>query len=176
MNKRKFVTFNDRNYYFNLGTGYWEAKVKEGNKRITYRLHRVVWEYYKGEIPDNMHIHHIDGNKSNNDISNLELLTPHEHAKKHGLQTAQLWQREDMQKARKRGREKCKIWHASEEGKKWHSEHQKATISKNVISKICTDCGAEFKTWHDKREQSMCRKCRDKYSKRELRRLKKSKN
>jgi len=172
--KREFIEFNNRKFYLSPKNGYYEAKVNKNNVRYTLRLHRAVWEFYNGVIPENYHIHHIDGNKSNNNIENLELLSPIEHAKKHGERTAKLWQRDDMKIANKKGREKCKIWHSSEEGKKWHSEHQKITISKNIITKICTDCGNEFRTWHDKREQVMCRKCRDKHLKRELRLLKRA--
>ena len=45
--------------------------------------HRKIWEDNYGPIPDGMHIHHIDKNKLNNDISNLQLVTPEEHAKIH---------------------------------------------------------------------------------------------
>lgn len=89
MSKRECITFNNHNYYLNPDTGYWETKLSIDNKRITYRLHQAVWEYHNGKIEGNMHIHHIDGNKSNNDISNLELLSPIEHIKKHSLQIAE---------------------------------------------------------------------------------------
>ena len=46
-------------------------------------IHRVIWSYYNGEIPENCVIHHKDFNKDNNDLSNLELLTFTEHAKIH---------------------------------------------------------------------------------------------
>ena len=49
------------------------------------RLHRYVWGYYNGIIPENYCIHHIDFNRSNNDISNLELITREEHNKLHAL-------------------------------------------------------------------------------------------
>lgn len=52
-------------------------------QRKGHRLHRVVWEYHNGEIPDGYHIHHRDGDRSNNDISNLELLEGHEHLSGH---------------------------------------------------------------------------------------------
>lgn len=45
--------------------------------------HHLVWEKYFGEIPDGMQIHHIDGNKANNDIKNLQLVTPLEHKRLH---------------------------------------------------------------------------------------------
>lgn len=45
--------------------------------------HRWVWMNVNGEIPQNLDIHHIDGNKDNNEIQNLELITRSEHQKKH---------------------------------------------------------------------------------------------
>lgn len=51
-------------------------------------LHCIVWETFVGEIPEGMQINHIDGNKHNNCLENLELVTPHEnmvHAWKTGL-------------------------------------------------------------------------------------------
>lgn len=46
-----------------------------------FRVHRLIGEYLYGDLGKN-HIHHKDGNKLNNDIDNLELLTPSEHAEK----------------------------------------------------------------------------------------------
>ena len=37
-----------------------------------------------GKIPDGSEIHHIDGNKHNNHINNLKLLTEDEHKRLHG--------------------------------------------------------------------------------------------
>jgi hypothetical protein len=47
--------------------------------------HRLVWENHNGKIPKGYFIHHKDGNKLNNDINNLEILTPMEHKRKHRL-------------------------------------------------------------------------------------------
>lgn len=53
------------------------------------RSYRKIYEqYHRTKIPKGMHIHHIDGNRDNNDPSNLEMLTPDEHAKKHGYLNA----------------------------------------------------------------------------------------
>jgi len=38
-------------------------------------LHRLVYIYFKGEIPHKMVINHLDGDMSNNHIDNLELTT-----------------------------------------------------------------------------------------------------
>jgi hypothetical protein len=46
-------------------------------------VHRIVWERENGRIPDGFQVHHKDGNKENNDIDNLELLSTLEHKRIH---------------------------------------------------------------------------------------------
>lgn len=41
--------------------------------------HRYVWEKTKGPIPSGYEIHHIDGNRQNNNINNLECVAESEH-------------------------------------------------------------------------------------------------
>lgn len=43
-------------------------------------LHRLVIEGFYGEIPDGLVVNHIDGNKSNNKLENLEVVTPSENS------------------------------------------------------------------------------------------------
>lgn len=47
-----------------------------------YSVHRIVYECFKGEIPEGHEINHIDGNPHNNNIENLELVTHIENCKK----------------------------------------------------------------------------------------------
>lgn len=57
--------------------------VRNGKKdyiRVRYQgkqlaVARVIWELFFGTIPDNMVIDHLDGDKWNNSISNLEIKT-----------------------------------------------------------------------------------------------------
>lgn len=45
----------------------------------TFYWHRVIWYFINGEIPDGYEINHIDENKQNNHISNLNLMTHKEN-------------------------------------------------------------------------------------------------
>lgn len=56
-------------------------KVKEPNIWILHA--RYVWQQQHGEIPPGMAIHHCDGNKLNDSIENLELVSKAEHIDKH---------------------------------------------------------------------------------------------
>lgn len=54
------------------------------NSKGLYPLHRVLMEnkIHRSLLPSE-HVHHIDEDKSNNNIENLELLTASEHSKRH---------------------------------------------------------------------------------------------
>lgn len=57
--------------------------VNQDNKRTTFFLHQLIYEAYYGEIEDGYVIHHIDENKKNNNISNLQKMSKVAHAKHH---------------------------------------------------------------------------------------------
>lgn len=59
-------------------TGYYALTT---NSRML--MHRYVWEKEKYKIPIGYDIHHIDENKGNNKISNLECLPKAEHTRKY---------------------------------------------------------------------------------------------
>ena len=46
--------------------------------------HRRVWVEHYGEIPKGYIVHHINGNKTDNRIDNLEIMTRKEHCLLHG--------------------------------------------------------------------------------------------
>lgn len=70
--------FNNKKYT-TQSNGYFRST----NRIKSILLHRAVWEYYNGKIPQGYDIHHKDGNKTNNKINNLELLRKDEHARLH---------------------------------------------------------------------------------------------
>jgi hypothetical protein len=59
-----------------------------GGKQKHWIVSRAVATAFLGPIPDGMHVNHKDGNRRNNNISNLEIVTPAEnmaHAVRTGL-------------------------------------------------------------------------------------------
>ena len=56
---------------------------KSGHYSISNGIHRAIWQYYCGEIPEGYDIHHGDFTASNNNFDNLQLLTKAEHRKIH---------------------------------------------------------------------------------------------
>lgn len=110
------------------------------------RLHIAVWEYHNGDIPKRYHVHHIDENKTNNQIENLCLMPASIHRSFHSHEEKL---RQHQQKQIKIMRELAVEWHRSEEGRKWHREHgKKIWEDAEPIKYICTECGKEFKSLH----------------------------
>ena len=55
--------------------------VRVNNKK--QMVHRLVYEYFGTDFNKGYHIHHIDGNKQNNCIDNLECISQSEHNRRH---------------------------------------------------------------------------------------------
>lgn len=64
-------------FYFRRRSGYYESTTT-GRK-----LHRVIWESEHGVIPEGHVVHHVDGDTTNNDLVNLELMAWGEHSSHH---------------------------------------------------------------------------------------------
>jgi hypothetical protein len=59
---------------------------RENGKVIREQKHRRIWSGCFGPIPEGYVIHHIDGNKLNNQIDNLRCMPLPEHARLHRLE------------------------------------------------------------------------------------------
>lgn len=66
--------------YLNKSTGYWYVTLYDDNgEKKNFRLSRLIWESVNDKIPEGLQVNHIDEDKSNNSISNLNLMTPSEN-------------------------------------------------------------------------------------------------
>jgi hypothetical protein len=64
-----------------IKNGYVSVRMSKNNKIHWRSLHRLMYETYLGNIPDGMHVDHINGIRTDNRIENLRLLTPLENNK-----------------------------------------------------------------------------------------------
>lgn len=128
------------------------------------RLHVAVWKYHKGDIPKGYHIHHKDGDRSNNDIDNLELKQGRIHLSEHGSaperESYNHQHIEDMRVLASR-------WHGSDNGRQWHSEQGMRNWEKRKErTYVCNYCGNEYRTKriYAKNENSFCgNRCKSAY-------------
>lgn len=133
------------------------------------RLHRAVWEYHNGEIPEGYHIHHLDGCRANNEIDNLALLPGVGHLHNHMLTEER---RTNSYKAIEIARKAASEWHGSAAGREWHSELAKRVWAEvTPRQKVCTYCGATYETRDlSNRENHFCSgKCRAAYGRKKRR-------
>lgn len=120
-------------------------------------LHRDIWASVYGPIPKGFHVHHIDGNPLNNDISNLECIKASEHLKRH-------WNEERAADARlqlQRANDKAREWHRSEDGARFHSEKLAAQWRDwQPVDSVCEICGEKCEDRTMLRNKKYCsRKC-----------------
>lgn len=61
--------------------GYLYVKLSKQNHKKLFIIHRLVAEYFIPNPHNKPYVNHIDGNKQNNDVSNLEWVTCSENIK-----------------------------------------------------------------------------------------------
>lgn len=140
-----------KKFYQDKKTGYW---ISTTSPRI--RAHVWVWESTFGKAQKGYHIHHIDENKSNNDVSNLELLNVKDHVNKHLTPQRIEAKKTHMEKIRPLTKE----WHASDEGREWHRKHGiKTWEERKYFQMVCHHCEKfiETKTFHQEFCSNRCK-------------------
>ena len=119
-----------------------------------YRVHRIVWETFKGQINGKNHIHHIDHNGLNNRLDNLVEIEPGEHSRLHHKGISSGTGRICSDDTRKKISDKLTGKKFTEEqklklrnshlGKKLSVEH-KQSIGNSLKGKTYSEFGIKFK-------------------------------
>lgn len=156
----KIIEFDGRKYRFGK-TGYYHAENWGSGGPTT--LHRAIWSKANGPIPHGHHIHHIDGNKANNEISNLDVISASEHSKHHADENPWVGSEANIRQIARAG-EKAKEWHASPERLAWHSQHGKRTWEgrqRSLVPCQSPECKALFSTPYPTRAKYCCQSCKE---------------
>ena len=139
----KIVKFFNGLKFVEQNTGYLGARV-DGKLVL---MHRYVWEYYNGTIPNGYVIHHKDKNKINNDIDNLECLPNRDHSVRHNINKSPKQIQRDIESLAK-ARIKAIEWHKSEAGRECSRKNAKRLIEQGILNPIttytCETCGKQF--------------------------------
>jgi hypothetical protein len=150
-----------RKFYQDKKTGYWiSCDYGKDNPRI--RAHQWVWKNIHKIIPKGYHIHHINDDKSDNTIENLELIKGSRHLSLH-MQDPD--RKESARNMADKYRHLTKEWHASEEGRHWHRIH----AAKNNFGKWdpldykCEVCYKDFKSKKISRVRFCSNACKSKF-------------
>lgn len=98
--------------------GYMTVNLSKNGKGNTKRVHRLVANAFLGE--SNLQIDHIDGNKQNNRLDNLEYVTPKENTNRAWKKGIAKYTDERKEKLRKIALEKWK----TNSFRKWRSKKE----------------------------------------------------
>ncbi|MFN4840190.1 MAG: HNH endonuclease signature motif containing protein [Phycisphaerales bacterium] len=148
--------FNGRRFYRRPGpAGYYRSDPKYGGRY----MHRVVWEHFHGPIPDDHHIHHIDGDPANNAIENLEAIHSRDHAVRH-------WQEDGPHSCA------CEAWLATIRPmaakarqhpivrRKLSDAAKKGATQRVMLAYVCEHCGEEYRALSGYRHRFCSRACK----------------
>lgn len=128
--------YNGKKFYLDKRTGYWIS-----TKCPKIRMHVYVWKHHNGNPLSGFHIHHIDGDRGNNHISNLQCINAREHFAIHMTEI----RKENLRERIDVIRPLTKEWHSSQKGRDWHSAHAKITFNRRLpIDLRCKYCDKTY--------------------------------
>ena len=153
--KHQVQEFDGIRFYLKPG-GYMKADFR-GPTAGAY-MHRYVYAFHHGAIPDGHQVHHIDGCKTNNSIENLEAKSASDHISDHGHERASDPARlAQMQAVMDRVRVEASKWHGSPEGRAFHSAKSKAEWEKRTPTTLsCYHCGEAYKGFPGMTKKGFC--------------------
>lgn len=125
-------------------------------------LHRAIWESEHGKIPFGHHVHHKDGNCSNNTLENLACVTCQQHHTEH--ENRGDYDTPARYAALHRAQLAARAWHKTKEGLKWHREHAIRTNFGKTIARVlakCAGCGIDIQAAFHVKQKYCSDQCRE---------------
>lgn len=158
---REFVLYKGEKFFIQTSGRYYQSGRKTAPERL---LHRRVWLDNFGPIPAGLEVHHIDENWRNNDVKNLGLKVGEDHRREHTTKLmADPVRRAVAVQALRDNSHKAAAWHASSEGRDWHSLNSLQAWEKREMKPVkCTVCGNAYETYFESRSRFCSNKCEQK--------------
>lgn len=78
-NKKSYRMYKEHIIKPKYTSRYWYVGLMHNGVKKFYRVHRLVYKTFVGDIPKGMVIDHIDGNRDNNNVNNLRCVTASEN-------------------------------------------------------------------------------------------------
>ena len=121
---------------FKHPSGYVHVSLHAGGEKKQVRAHRIVYVAAYGEIPDGMVIDHVNNDKSDNRLSNLQMMTPEGNSRKAAMEGRYL-SGEQNPKCKIGAAVRTKMMHDySEHGMTYRDLARKYGVSKSRVSQI----------------------------------------
>ncbi len=153
------LEFNGYVFTRDKKTGYYLSSKPINGKRI--RLHRYLYTCYYGEIPEGYDVHHIDGDRENNNIANLAVHPGSKHKAFHfreaALNPAKLakWPEVRQKGSDSHRRPDMRLKQAERSREQW-VERKTAEPKKYA----CKECSGEFTSYHTAEPMFCSKKCK----------------
>ena len=118
--------YSDQPRYYRYYIYYKDGKSKQ------IAVHRLMWLYFKGDIPEGYVVDHINNNSLDNRLDNLQLLTRSENTKKNSVGRNQLYYQLGAEEYEKRRQATKKKKRQILENKKIHLTNKANAIKRKV--------------------------------------------
>ena len=118
-------------------TGYYQVCLCKQSIQKYYYVHRLVWEAFNGQIPENMQVNHINEVKTDNRLSNLNLMTCKENSN---------WGTRNERRAKKQSKAVLQFTLDGILVKEYPSTHQAERETGFAQPSICACCNGKRKT------------------------------
>lgn len=127
------------------GYGYWQIGLSKNGVPVIIKVHKLVYKTFVGEIPQGYEIHHINHNRKDNRVENLELVETSEHKKIHAKDFSVLCKLQNIKRCSKTVLQYTKDGQFVAEYPSTTEAARQTGVNQSSISKCCRKL-KKFKT------------------------------